>query len=183
MSAPANEEEAEARAHRARLKRSYTRRLRVLELRAARQGDDTDPATDLEIEDLRAKIADLQLADAPAPDPEVKEAIRRRFESELDFLIVSFRSINERLTRGEERDVEVEKRLGKVEEQHATDRLDREQRQQELDEWRNRQDKELHAQSDVLTTINTRGHKRHRVEWAILIAVIALFVFMAWVFA
>lgn len=94
--------EGDDRVHRQRLRKEYKRRLYALELRQARQGDDTDPAVVTEIEDLRAKLADLQLAELTPPAPEVKEAVRRRFDDDLDFLIASFRSVNERQTRTEE---------------------------------------------------------------------------------
>jgi hypothetical protein len=177
--APTDEED---RAHRDKLKREYTKRLRVLEIRQARQGDTADPATDNEIDDLRAKIADLTLVEAKPPAPEIKEAIRRRFDDDLDFLIASFRGINERLTRGEERDVEFEKRVEKVEQHQADDRADREQRQSEMDAWREQQNDELKAQSDVLTAIDQRSIVRQRVDWAIFFGVLFTIAILLYVF-
>lgn len=96
------------RAHRERLRKEYTRRLRALELRIARQGGNVDPSVLSDTEDLRANIAGLDMADAPSPAPEVKDAIRRRFADDLDFWIAQLRSITDRQTRSEERTAALE---------------------------------------------------------------------------
>ncbi len=43
----------EDRQHNERLIYNYTRRLKILEDRRSKQGDSTDPAVDIEIEELR----------------------------------------------------------------------------------------------------------------------------------
>lgn len=96
------------KAHRDRLRRENTRRLRVLELRKARQGDATDPAVLTEMEEIRANLAFLDLADAPKPAPEVRASVGS--ESILDLVIAQVGKFGERLTGVEERIVKVETR-------------------------------------------------------------------------
>jgi DNA repair exonuclease SbcCD ATPase subunit len=66
-----------------------------------------------------------------------------------------------------------------VEETQANDREAREARQAEVDIRLEAQDAtlqehtmELRAQSDILTAINTRGHRRQHIEWVILLVVL-----------
>lgn len=92
----------EEQAHRDRLKRVYTKRLRLLELRAARQGDTVDPAILTEIEEIKTNIAGLETIEQPKVAPEVSATIRKHFESDLDFLISQFRRLNERITAFED---------------------------------------------------------------------------------
>ena len=107
------------------------RRLRVLELRKARQGDATDPAVLTEMEEIHATLAALDMADAPEPSPEATAHVRNRFATELDFLIAQFSSITARQTRTEERvtQVEVKQEVAAVERaQERTDRIAGQQR-------------------------------------------------------
>lgn len=107
MSPPSEEAQ-----HRAALKRTYTKRLHLLELRAARQGDTVDPQVVTEIDDIKANLASLDLADAPAAAPEVRAAVRNRFDSELEFLIAQFTSITRRQTTTEEKVGDLADQLG-----------------------------------------------------------------------
>jgi hypothetical protein len=66
-----------------------------------------------------------------------------------------------------------------VEAMQANDREAREARQAEVDIRLEAQDAtlqehtmELRAQSDILTAINTRGHRRQHIEWVILLVVL-----------
>lgn len=89
--------------HVARLRREHTRRLRALELRIARQGEpNADPAVLAEIEDIRQRLAELDLLERPRPSAEIKAAIRAHFDDDLDFLIAQFSKFGQRLTGVEE---------------------------------------------------------------------------------
>jgi putative copper export protein len=41
---------------------------------------------------------------------------------------------------------------------------------------------ELRAQSDILTAINTRGHRRQHIEWVILLVVLFVAALLIYVF-
>jgi hypothetical protein len=89
--------------HVARLRREYTRRLRALELRLARQGEsNVDPAVLAEIEDIQQRLAEIGLLEQPRPSAEIKAAIRAHFDDDLDFLIAQFSKFGQRLTGVEE---------------------------------------------------------------------------------
>lgn len=91
----------EEAAHRAALKKTYIARLRLLELRAARQGESVDPAVITEIGDIKTNLAGLDLAEAPAPAPLVAEAIRSRFANEFDFWVAQLTELTRRQTATE----------------------------------------------------------------------------------
>jgi hypothetical protein len=93
---------AEERQHNERLIHEYRRRLRPLELRAARQGDDTDPAVLNEIEQLKLNIATLEELNKPPPPKEVQEAIWKQ-AGDWAMLFAQSVQMNTRLTRVEER--------------------------------------------------------------------------------
>lgn len=92
----------EDRRHTEKLRREKTRRLHLLEERAARQGISTDPATLAEIEDLRADIAGLEMVAAPSLSQEVRAVVRRHFEDDLDFLIAQYGQLTRRQMHVEE---------------------------------------------------------------------------------
>lgn len=69
-----------------------------------------------------------------------------------------------------------------IERAHEQDRKEREQRQHALDERLSRQDRELKAQSDILTTINVRGYRRLQIEIAILAGVLFVAALLLYVF-
>lgn len=93
---------SEDRQHNERLIYNYTRRLKLLEERRSKQGDSTDPATDIEIEELRLNIATLEELLAPDVSPEVQAATRRA-EGDWSMLFVQFVKYGQRLTKVEER--------------------------------------------------------------------------------
>ncbi|MDZ4719666.1 MAG: tetratricopeptide repeat protein [Roseiflexaceae bacterium] len=59
----------EEQRHTEALRQSYTRRLRILEQKAAVQGQNTPPEILIEIEDIRAELAKLQPASGSSPRP------------------------------------------------------------------------------------------------------------------
>ena len=99
MAAVADDDQA----HRDRLRRENMRRLRVLELRKARQGDATDPAVLTEMEEIRATLATLDMAEAPTPAPEATAHLRSRFVDEFEFWIAQLAALTMRQTRTEDR--------------------------------------------------------------------------------
>lgn len=104
------------KAHRDRLRRENMRRLRVLELRKARQGDATDPAVLTEIEEIRATLATLDMADAPSPAPEATAHLRHRFVDEFDFWIAQLAALTMRQTRTEDRVGTLETKVDRADE-------------------------------------------------------------------
>lgn len=69
--------------------------------------------------------------------------------------------------------------IEQVDASQAADHQARENRQAEVDATLEEHSKELRAQSDILTTINTRGRGRLYVEWAIFVLVVALLILYA----
>lgn len=92
----------EDRAHAQRLKYDYERRLRVLESRKARQGDNVDPAVITEIEDLRLNVAMLEPLLEPEPAPEVAAVVRRHLADDYLFVFRQVVKVSERLTKVEQ---------------------------------------------------------------------------------
>jgi hypothetical protein len=68
----------EKAAHIARMRKEYEKRLRVLELRIARQGDNTPPETINEAEQIKVDIAGLNIAEAPQPNSDVMALMGRQ---------------------------------------------------------------------------------------------------------
>lgn len=83
--------------HTEQLRREYAQCLRLLELRAARHGDSVEPAVLIEIEELRASIAALDLTTAPALVPEVREIVQKHFDSDLAFLVAQIAELTRRM--------------------------------------------------------------------------------------
>lgn len=93
---------AEDIAHAQRLLKKYKGRLRVRELQKATQGDSADPAIDIEIEELKASIADLEQHQPSELIVETRQAIRKQYDNDIDFLIADGAARNRRQTRMEE---------------------------------------------------------------------------------
>jgi len=93
----------EDRQHLERLLREHKKRLRLLELRHARQGDASDPATMAEIDDIKAAIADIEQHEPSDVVTETRIVLRKQYENDIDFLIADGAARNRRQTRVEER--------------------------------------------------------------------------------
>lgn len=98
---PADEE----RAHRERLRKEYTRRKRLLEIRKARQGDAADPSLDIALEEVNASLALLDAAAAPKATEEVRAAVGQEHIDQL--VIAQVAKIAERQTKSEEYDKDI----------------------------------------------------------------------------
>lgn len=92
---PADEE----RAHREKLRKEYTRRKRLLEIRKARQGDAADASLDIDLEEVNASLTLLDAADAPQATKEVRAAVGQEHIDQL--VIAQVAKIAERLTTSE----------------------------------------------------------------------------------
>lgn len=93
---------SEDRQHAERLIREHKKRLRLLELRQARQGDSADPSIDGEIADIKAAISDLE-GHAPSDViTEARQVVRSQYENDLEFLIADGAARNRRQTKTEE---------------------------------------------------------------------------------
>jgi hypothetical protein len=93
----------EDRAHLERLLKEHKKRLRLLELRQARQGDAIEAATAIEIDDIRAAIADIEQHTPSTIVNETRAALRNQYDNDIDFLIADGAARNRRQTRNEER--------------------------------------------------------------------------------
>lgn len=83
--------------------KALSKRFKILELRKDRQGDAADPSVDLEIDELRLNIGELQrVLDGPKLHDETKQAIRKYYDDDIDFLIATTAGLNQRQTRTEE---------------------------------------------------------------------------------
>lgn len=87
----------EEKQHRAELRTVYIRRKRLLELRKARQGERSEPALDMELEEVRASLHLLDLADAPKASAEAQAAAGGN-ENILALAIAQLGKFGERLT-------------------------------------------------------------------------------------
>lgn len=94
---------SEDRQHAHRLIADYTRRMQVLERRKARQGDNADPAVDIELDELRLNVATLEALVEPEPADEVKAVVQRHIESDWAMMFAQFVKFGQRLTKVEER--------------------------------------------------------------------------------
>lgn len=84
--------------------RLLTRRLRLLEIRKARQGDASETSLDLDIEDLRLSIAELRRhIDGPQLLSEARQAIKDYYQDNLDFVINQVAQLNQRQSVTEEK--------------------------------------------------------------------------------
>lgn len=91
---------ADERAHREKLRKEYTRRKRLLEIRKARQGDTADPSLDIDLEEINASLALLDAAAAPKATDEVRAAVG---QEHIDHLVIAqVAKIAERQTKSEE---------------------------------------------------------------------------------
>lgn len=93
----------EDRQHAQRLIYQYRRRLYILEERKARQGDNADPAVDIELDELRLNIATLEALVEPEPADEVKAVVQRHVESDWAMMFAQMVKFGQRLTKVEER--------------------------------------------------------------------------------
>jgi hypothetical protein len=95
----------EDRVHNEAKLRAYRKRLRVLEIRAIKQGDQVDPSVLTEIEDIRpevarleARIAGLDMLAIQAPPPEMRQELRDKYKDYEDLIIAMLGSLNRRMT-------------------------------------------------------------------------------------
>lgn len=89
--------------------RLFTRRLRILEIRKARQGDASEPSLDLDIEDLRLSIAEIRRhIDGPQLLSEARQAIKEYYQDNLDFVINQVAQLNQRQSVTEEKMTRIE---------------------------------------------------------------------------
>src|SRR5262245_47190451 len=94
---------AEDRVHAENLLKAHKKRLRLLELRKARQGDSADPAIDGEIADIKAAIADLEGHQASDIVTEARQAVRSQYDTDIDFLIADNAARSRKQTQIDER--------------------------------------------------------------------------------
>lgn len=92
----------EDRQHIERLIREHKKRLRLLEVRKARQGDSADPSIDGEIADIKAALSDLEGHAPSSVITEARQAVRNQYENDLDFLVADGAARNRRQTKTEE---------------------------------------------------------------------------------
>lgn len=92
----------EDRQHAERLIKEHKKRLRLLELRLARQGDSADPSIEGEIADIKAAIADLEGHAPSAVIAEARQVVRDQYENDIEFLIADGAARNRRQTKTEE---------------------------------------------------------------------------------
>jgi hypothetical protein len=105
---------AEDRQHAQHLLYEYRRRLRLLEIRKARQAASVDPSVELDIDELRLNIATLEALTEPEPTPEVQEVVRAHVEMDYMFLFTQFVKFGSRLTSVEQRVENVAQHQGRA---------------------------------------------------------------------
>lgn len=107
----------EDRAHAERLLYEHRRRLKGLELRKVRQGDQADPSIDTQIEDERRDVSVLEALLESSASDDVQEAVRRTASGDFDFTMLFLQNVkqNERITRVEEQVTTI------AQQQHGTD--------------------------------------------------------------
>ena len=154
-------ERAEETAHLRGLRDILEQRRRLYELQKTRTHPNTPPnvaidlaATEQDIRLIEAKMRRLEIS------PKVFDAVG------VDGL---FADISQRL---DQLAAAISGLAQHVDDTQAADRTQREARQHEVDTRLARQDATLETHSAILTTINTRGHTRQRIEWAILVGVV-----------
>lgn len=93
---------AEDRAHAQKMLKTYRARLRLQELKKAKLGDSADPMIDMEIQDLRGAIAEIEDHKLPAVVTEARQIARNQYENDLEFIMADGAVRNRRLTQSEE---------------------------------------------------------------------------------
>jgi hypothetical protein len=93
---------AEDRQHAERLIKEHKKRLRLLELRLARQGDSADPSVAGEIQDIKAALSDLEGHAPSAIVTEARQVVRNQYDNDIDFLVADGAARNRRQTKTEE---------------------------------------------------------------------------------
>jgi hypothetical protein len=93
---------SEDRQHAERLIREHKKRLRLLEVRLARQGDSADPSVEREIDDIKAALSDLEGHAPSAIVTEARQVVRNQYDNDIDFLIADGAARNRRQTKTEE---------------------------------------------------------------------------------
>ena len=102
--------------HREKLRREFTRRKRLLQIRKARHGDAADPAIDTELEDIDAELARLAVEEAPpAPAPAELEAIKSKYGAAEDMWIAYLTSLMRRQDTTERQLTAIDERVADVE--------------------------------------------------------------------
>lgn len=94
---------SEDRQHAERLIREHKKRLRLLELRRARQGDSADPSVDQEIEDIKNALLELEGHTPSELVTQARQVARNQYENDIEFLIADGAARNRRQTRTEEK--------------------------------------------------------------------------------
>lgn len=94
---------AEDRAHAQKMLKTYKARLRLQELKKAKLGDGADPVVDMEIQDLRNAIAEIEDHKLPAVITEARQIARNQYDNDLEFIMADGAVRNRRLTQSEER--------------------------------------------------------------------------------
>ena len=156
-----SQEHTEELAHLLELRNILRHRLWLYEKQAARTHPNTDPDVLLGLAGTRQELRVIEAKiRRPPMDAKVLDAVG------TDGL---FLDVSERLDQLSEA---ITSLVAHVDDTQATDRTQREARQHEVDTRLARQDATLETHSDFLTTINTRGHTRQRIEWAILVGVV-----------
>lgn len=92
----------EDRQHAERLIKEHKKRLRLLELRLARQGDSADPSVEREINDIKAALSDLEGHEPSAIVTQARQVVRNQYDNDIDFLVADGAARNRRQTKTEE---------------------------------------------------------------------------------
>jgi hypothetical protein len=92
----------EDREHAERLIKEHKKRLRLLEIRLARQGDSADPSVEREIGDIKAALSDLEGHAPSAIVTEARQVVRNQYDNDIDFLVADGAARNRRQTKTEE---------------------------------------------------------------------------------
>jgi hypothetical protein len=93
---------SEDRAHAQKMLKTYKARLRFQELKKAKLGDAADPVLDMDIQDLKDSIKDIEDHQLPAVVTEARQVVRNQYENDIDFLIADGAVRNRRQTQAEE---------------------------------------------------------------------------------
>lgn len=94
---------AEDRAHAQKMLKTLKARLRFQELKKAKLGDSADPVLDMDIQEVREAIAEIEGHKLPAVVIEARQATRNQYDNDLEFIMADGAVRNRRLTQSEER--------------------------------------------------------------------------------
>lgn len=92
----------EDRQHAERLIREHKKRLRLLEVRLARQGNAADPSIENEIADIKAALSDLEGHAPSQVITEARQVVRNQYDNDIEFLVADGAARNRRQTKTEE---------------------------------------------------------------------------------